>query len=252
LEALQRRAELEGLASLGKLVAAITHEINSPLGAIQSSANLTMVATKKLMEAHDAKAVSALRVNAKIITEAAGRISELITRLKLLAGVDQAPYTRIEITRAVEDVANLVRPEFHDRVSVSIQKEASPTIYAYATELYQVFLNLLRNSVQAIDGTGTVTIRITADEKWFRIAFTDTGRGIDAAVLPALFVPDFRSDSGRVRASLSLFTCMSVVKKHRGDIQVQSEVGRGSTFTVLLPRSLEQSDAYLESQTAAR
>jgi signal transduction histidine kinase len=251
LESLQRRAELEGLASLGRLVAAITHEINSPLGAIQSSANLTMLATEKLLETHDAKAISTLRVNAKIITEASRRISELVARLKLLAGTDRPQYSRVDIADAINDVVNLLRPEFAGRVSVSVECETAPSIYAYATELYQVFVNLLRNSVQAIDGDGAVTIRITSDDKWFRISFTDTGHGIDDSVLPKLFVPDFHSDSGRVRASLGLFASMSVVKKHRGDIRVESEVGNGSTFTVLLPRSLEQSHSAFEAGDAA-
>jgi signal transduction histidine kinase len=246
LEALQRRAEIEGLASLGRLVAAITHEINSPLGAIQSSAHVTMLATEKLVSGHDDKAVTALRTNARIIIDASQRISELIGRLKLLAGIDQAAYAKIDLARAIDDVVTLLRPEFQDRVVVSVEAELAPSIYGYATELYQVFLNLLRNSIQAIEGTGSVTIRISGDDKWFRIAFIDTGHGIPEAVLQRLFTPDFHSDSGRVRASLSLFASMSVMKKHGGDIRVESEVGKGSTFTVLLPRSLEESDPSLE------
>lgn len=251
LEALQRRAELDNLVSLGRLVAAITHEINSPLGAIQSSANVTLLATEKLLAAHDLKAVNALRANAQVITDASRRISELITRLKLLAGIDQAPYSRIDIAQALQDVVSLLRPEFADRVSVSVEHEPLPSIYAYAAELYQVFLNLLRNSVQAIDGAGAVAIRAAADQQWFTISFEDSGHGIPAALLPRLFTPDFNSDSGRIRASLSLFACMSVVKKHGGDIRVRSEVGKGSTFTVLLPRSLEQSDPAYEAALTA-
>jgi signal transduction histidine kinase len=250
LEALQRRTELESLASLGRLVAAITHEINSPLGAIQSSANVALKASEKLRTGHDPKAAEVLQVNAQVITEASRRISEVIVRLKLLAGVDQAPYSRIEIRRAVEDVISLLRPEFQDRVKVSIEAEETPAIYAHAAELYQVFLNLLRNSVQAIDGAGEVTVRISADDRWFRIVFADTGHGIPAEHLPMLFTPDFNSESGRIRASLGLFGSMSVVKKHGGDIRVESEVDKGSTFTVLLPRSLEKSNPKLETAAA--
>jgi signal transduction histidine kinase len=247
LEALQRRTELESLASLGRLVAAITHEINSPLGAIQSSANVALKASEKLLAGHDVRAAEVLRVNAQVITEASRRISEVIMRLKLLAGIDQAPYSRIELQRAVEDVISLLRPEFQDRVSVSVEAKPTPPIYAHAAELYQVFLNLLRNSVQAIEGAGTVAIRISADDDWFSIAFADTGHGIPADHLPTLFTPDFNSESGRIRASLGLFACMTVVKKHGGDIRVESEAGRGSTFTVLLPRSLEKSNSKLET-----
>jgi signal transduction histidine kinase len=247
LDALQRSAELESLASLGRLVGAIAHEINSPLGAIQSSANVAILAADKLMAGHDLKAVNALRANAQVITDASRRISEVVTRLKLLAGIDQARYSRIDMGRAIDDVVALLRPDFQDRVTVSVQYDEVGAIYAYATELYQVFLNLLRNSVQAIEGAGSVTIRITADADWFRIWFTDTGRGIPAPLVPELFTLGFSADSGRVRASLSLFTCMAVAKKHGGDIVVESEVGRGSTFTLQLPRSLEKSDPKFES-----
>jgi signal transduction histidine kinase len=247
LEALQRNAELESLASLGGLVGAIAHEINSPLGAIQSSANVAMLAAEKLLAGHDPKAANALKVNAQVIADASRRISELVTRLKALAGIDQARYARMEIGRAVEDVVALLAPELGDRVTVTVEKEELPAVYAYAAELYQVFLNLLRNSIQAIDGAGSVTIRASADEMWFRIAFSDTGRGIPESQLGQLFTPGFTTESGRVRASLSLFTCKTVVKKHGGDIRVESEPGRGSTFTVLLPRTLEESDPRLEN-----
>lgn len=251
LEELQRGAELESLASLGQLVAAIAHEINSPLGAIQSSANVAMLAADKLLVGHDPKAANALRTTAQVITDASRRISELVARLKLLAGIDQARYSRVDLARAVDDVVALLRPEFDQRVSVSVESQDLPPVYAYATELYQVFLNLLRNSVQAIEGAGAVTIRITADNDWFRISFADSGRGIPAPLLSRLFTPDFNSGSGRVRASLSLFTCMLVAKKHGGDIRVESELGLGSTFSVLLPRSLERADPKLESAATA-
>ncbi len=247
LEALQRSAELESLASLGGLVGAIAHEINSPLGAIQSSANVAMLAAEKLLTGHDPKAANALRSNAQVIAEASKRISELVIRLKVLAGVDQAHYSKVEIGHAVEDVVALLRPEFDQRVSVFVEQETMPPVYAYATELYQVFLNLLRNSIQAIDGAGSVTIRVSMDADWFKISFSDTGRGISDDLLPRVFTPGFSSDSGRVRASLSLFTCRLVAKKHGGDIKVESKVGEGSTFTVQLPRTLENSDPKLES-----
>jgi signal transduction histidine kinase len=250
LAALQRDAELESLASLGRLVAAITHEVNSPLGAIQSSADVAMLATGKLLTAHDLKAVNALRANAQVIMDASHRISQLMGRLKLISGIDQARYASIDIPSAIDDVVCLLQPEFRDRVSLSVESEKIPLIYAYASELYQVFINLLRNSIQAIEGSGSVSIRISADDKWFRVAFTDTGHGIPAALLPRLFLPDFNSESGRVRASLSLFACMSVVKKHGGNIHVESEVGKGSLFTVLLPRTLERSDLKPQSTAA--
>ncbi len=247
LESVQRHAELESLASLGGLVAAIAHEINSPLGAIQSSANVAMLAAEKLSAGPDPKAVDALISNARVISEATRRISSLVGRLKIFAGIDQSRFARVDVVQSIEDTVALLKPEFDGRVTVTVEHESIPVIFGYATELHQMFLNLLRNAIQAIEGAGTLDIRADADETWIRIAFKDSGRGIPADQLRTLFTPGFSSGSGRVRASLSLFTCIAIAKKHRGDIRVQSELGHGSTFTVLLPRSLEKSENDLES-----
>lgn len=243
---LEENAELESLASLGGLVAAIAHEINSPLGAIQSSANVAMLAAEKLTSGPDVKAMDALLSNARVIAEATSRISGLVGRLKVFAGIDQSRYARVDLVQAIEDTVALLKSEFEDRVKVIIEHEPVPVIFGFATELHQLILNLLRNAVQAIDEAGTVTIRVTADETWIHVDFVDSGRGISPDQLRNLFTPGFSSGSGRVRASMSLFTCMAIVKKHRGDIRVQSEVGHGTTFTVLLPRWLENMHNDLE------
>jgi signal transduction histidine kinase len=242
LEALHRSLELESLASLGGLVGAIAHELNTPLGAVHSSASVAMFAAGKLVNGHDPKAARALQENAKVIVDASRRMSELVTRLKVIAGVDQARYSKLDLVQAVHDVMALLRPEYDQRVDINVEHDEIPAVYVHGTDLYQVFLNLLRNSLQAIEGAGTVNIQISAAEDWIRISFADTGRGIPPGQIGQLFTPGFSSNTGRVRASLSLFTCMMIVKKHGGDIRVESEVGRGSTFTVLLPRSIDQID----------
>jgi signal transduction histidine kinase len=246
-KALEDNAELERLASLGGLVAAIAHEINSPLGAIQSSANVAMRAAEKLTSGPDAKAMEALMSNARVISEATSRISGLVGRLKVFAGIDRSRYSQVDLVQAVEDTVALLKSEFENRVAVVIERETVPIIFGYATELHQLIFNLLRNAVQAIDGAGTLTIRVSAGETCIHLDFVDSGRGIAPDQVRTLFTPGFSSGSGRVRASMSLFTCMAIVKKHRGDIRVQSELGHGSTFTVLLPRSLENTRNDLET-----
>jgi signal transduction histidine kinase len=247
LEVVQRHAELEGLASLGGLVSAIVHEINSPLGAIQSSANVAGLAAEKLLSKYDVKLIELVQSNASVITDATRRISELMSRLKVFAGVDQARYGKIDIVAAVQDCIALLRPEYEDRVRISVRHECIAPIYAYPTELHQLFLNLLRNAIQAIDGVGEVSVTLACETEWFRIVFEDNGRGVDPDMLPSLFTPAFSSGSGRVRASLSLFTSMAIAKRHGGDIEVESTLGKSSTFTVLLPRKLEKTDADLEA-----
>src|SRR6202011_3486877 len=186
---LEENAELASLASLGGLVSAIAHEINSPLGAIQSSAHVAMLAAEKLTSGPDAKAMDALLANARVISEATRRISRLVGRLRVFAGIDQSRYGRVGLLQSIEDTVALLKPEFEDRVTVTIEREPVPVIFGYATELYQLFLNLLRNAVQAIDGAGTLTISVTADETWIRVDFADSGRGIPPDQLRALFTP---------------------------------------------------------------
>jgi signal transduction histidine kinase len=103
----------------------------------------------------------------------------------------------------------------------------------------QVFMNLLENALQAIDGEGRITISTAATAREIIVRLVDTGRGIPADLLPRVFDASIRTKGERARASVSLFTSLYIVRKHGGSIDVQSEVGKGSTFTVRLPRSAE-------------
>ena len=249
LEQFQKGAETEKLAALGSLVAALAHEINSPLGAIRSSGDVVLRAAQKLGEGISERTIDALRTNSRVIADASRRIEELVSRLKSFAGIDQAAYARIDLTRAVEDTVALLGPEFEGRVAVSVECEPVPQIYGFAAELSQVFMNLLRNASESIPEKGSITVRVFGDAASIRIAFRDTGRGIAAENLPHIFTPGFSTQSRRVKASLSLFTCMNIVRRHGGNIEVESAPGQGSTFTVVLPRRLEHADPHLEGSS---
>jgi signal transduction histidine kinase len=246
LEMFQKSAETEKLAALGSLVAALAHEINSPLGAIRSSGDVVLRAAEKLAESPSERSVNALRTNSRVIADASRRIEELVNRLKSFAGIDQAAYAQIDLVKAIEDTVKLVGPEFDGRVTVSVEHDPVPRIYGYAAELSQVFMNLLRNALEAIPDKGEVTAKVTADNNSIRIAFHDTGRGIAPEHLPHIFTPGFTTQARRVKASLSLFSCLNIVRRHGGTIEVESTPNRGSTFTVILPRRLENADPQLE------
>jgi signal transduction histidine kinase len=251
LENFQRGAETEKLAALGSLVAALAHEINSPLGAIRSSGDVVLRAAQKLGEGISERTIEALRTNSRVIADASRRIEELVNRLKSFAGIDQAAYARIDLVRAVQDTVALLASEFEGRVTVAVEHSEVPVIYGFAAELSQVFMNLLRNAVEAIPDKGSVTIRLSTDTSAIRIAFHDTGRGIPAESLANIFTPGFTTQARRVKASLSLFTCMNIVRRHGGNIEVESTPVQGSIFTVVLPRRLEHADPQLEGPTRA-
>jgi signal transduction histidine kinase len=223
---------LEKMAAVGSLVAALTHEMNSPLGVIRSAADTTVRAANKLAQ----NGLSdLLRSNARLMAEATDRISVTINRLKGFAGVDLAEYREADLLQGVDEALAILAPSFGDRIEVIRECQPLPLVRCYAAEMNQVFLHLLRNAGDAIDGAGSITVCASGSEEQVRIRFTDTGRGIPADKLAKIFEPTFNDRGARVRASLSLFSCLSIVKKHRGELQVSSRLGSGSTFTITLP-----------------
>jgi signal transduction histidine kinase len=116
-----------------------------------------------------------------------------------------------------------------------------PEIFAYSNELNQVFMNLLLNAIQATPAGGTITIKTyktyVANGNVF-IQISDTGTGIPEEKLSKLFEPGFTTDKTRVKMTTGLYTTFNIVNKHRGAIDVESEVGKGSTFTIQIPENL--------------
>jgi signal transduction histidine kinase len=244
LEQLQvAQAELlnrEQMASLGSLVAALAHEINSPLGVIQSASDLTIRCSDKLKASSNGNpALEVLETNARLISDATRRISKLVTSLKSFAQLDRAEFGELDVVQSLEDTLALLEPEFRGRIEVQRDFQPVPKINVYGAELNQVFMNLLRNAAQAIDGLGAVTLRTRADGASIRIAVKDSGRGMSEEQRKSIFNPSFNREGNRVRAAMSLFACLNIARKHGGDINVESSTGKGSTFTVILPRSLE-------------
>jgi signal transduction histidine kinase len=234
-----QQAELvnsDKMAALSSLVAALAHELNSPLGVLESAADTTVRATSKL-NGHPLAAL--LSDNAKAIAVASRRIAETVVRLKSFTGLDHAEYRRAQLIDGVDQAVEIVQGEFPERPPVERDYRPLPEIYCRPAELNQVFLNLLRNAMQAVDERGLVTVRSSADDSRIRLAISDTGRGIPPERMATIFNPGFAERGAKVRASLSLFTCQSIVERHQGELLVASELGRGSTFTVALPRRLE-------------
>ena len=250
-----RLVQTEKMAALGDLVAAITHEINTPLGAIQSSADIAVRSADRVVEAIEESetieqlksrrslqaTISALQRNGQVISSATERISRMIRSLQSFVQLDQAEFQYFDLTESLEDTLTLLEPSFRGKVTVVREYGDVPKLYGYPAQINQVFMNLLRNAEEAIEGEGVITITTYSDNGDACIRFTDTGRGIPAEHLPRLFNPGFAVKGPRVRASMSLFTSLDIVQKHRGDVKVESELGKGSIFTVCL-KGLQPAD----------
>src|SRR5258706_11345055 len=110
-----------------------------------------------------------------------------------------------------------------------------PKFYGYAAELNQVFMNLLQNAAQSIEGAGTIVLATFVDGADVCVEFADTGKGIPPDQLRQLFDPAINAKGPRVKAAMGLFSCFHIVRNHGGMIRVASELGKGTTFTVQLP-----------------
>ncbi|MGD9345719.1 MAG: two-component regulator propeller domain-containing protein [Candidatus Aminicenantes bacterium] len=248
------------MASLGDLVAGIVHEFNSPMGALNSSTDVSMRGLNKILdrlkgsgtleelqnEKEMQKAVSVLHDNLQTSSDARERLDTLITRLKQFARMDSLTMQACDINRGIESTLSVLRQEMEDRIRVVRKFGELPEIKCYPGELNQVFLNLIRNAVQAIEGEGTITIRTWSSGTHVYIEIEDTGCGIEFEKLTDLFELKFTRSQSRVKLGLGLAISYQVVSRHNGEILVQSEPGKGSKFTVILPIDLqnEQSSSH--------
>jgi PAS domain S-box-containing protein len=252
-EAQAQLVQSEKMAALGQLVAGIAHEINSPVGAISSMQDTLSHAVAKLQTALAEVAPEALEENRSVraalgaILEAdrviglgAERVSEIVKSLRTFVRLDEAEMKMANIHEGLDSALTLIGHDIGDRIEVERHYGELRPIVCHPGRLNQVFLNLLLNASQAIDGTGRIVIKTSEKKGEVRVAIRDTGRGIPATDIESIFEPRFTTKGARIGTGLGLSICYQIVQQHRGRIEVESQLGKGSVFTVVLPRHLEE------------
>jgi two-component system NtrC family sensor kinase len=224
----------EKMASLGKLAAGIAHEINNPLGGILIYSSLMM---------EDLPEGDPKRQDLARIVQEASRCKDIVKSLLEFARQTEPKTEPTDINRSITDGLFFLENQalFHN---VQIFKELNPLlplVQGNAGQLKQVFINIIVNAAEAIHGSGTLTIRTSHDaqRKKVFIEFTDTGEGIPEENLTRIFEPFFTTKDIGKGTGLGLATSYGIVEDHGGKISVKSRVGRGTTFTIELPASLE-------------
>jgi len=238
----------EKMASLGQITAGIAHEINSPIAVIRSGADVITRTTERLRQAISngaaisaelraelTKCIDVLERNGAVHGEASSRISDIVSSLKAFTRLDEAQYLECNLNEGLESVLTLLTGNWKEGVCVERQFGDIPNVRAYASELNQVFMTLLRNANEAIEGKGTVTVRTSFNAGHVCVQINDTGRGIPSEQLSRLFDVGFSSNGSRVRMRTGLSNSYAVVQKHKGELQVSSAPGKGTEFRVLLP-----------------
>ena len=232
----------EKMASLGKLVAGVAHEINNPIGAVRSAADVTARAVERIVAAFDGdesritRAVRIFADNNRILLQASERIARIVRSLREFAHLDEATFQDdVDVRAGIENALILLENQLDDRITVVRDLAAVPPISCYPSELNQVFMNLLENAAEAIDGSGAITVRTRSHETHIHIEIVDTGRGIPPERIERIFDPGVTSKGTGVGTGLGLSTSYSIVQKHAGEIRVASKVEKGTTFTIILP-----------------
>jgi len=241
------------MAALGSLVAGVAHEINTPVGAINSMHNTLMRAVEKVKgEIEDcltdtqkeyAKIRSSLEVvdNAnEVIQAGTERVIDIVKRLRSFARLDEAELKDADINEGIEDTLAIIHHQIKHEITVVKNYGDIPKISCFPGRLNQVFLNLLINAKQAIEGEGTITISTYAKNNKVYVEIKDTGRGIDREHLAKIFDPGFTTKGVGVGTGLGLSICYQIIQDHHGEILVESDANKGTTFTVILPRDLEK------------
>ncbi len=231
----------EKMASLGDLVAGIAHELNTPLGAVygnhQTAATLVNRIREQLGNEHTPAKDTANKLSSLLTTtgQALKQVRHVVSSLRQFARLDLAERDRVDVHEGIEAALALSRHQFGKQVEVIRDYGQVPPLSCYPSRLNQVFMNLLVNAAQAIQGKGTVLIRTRVEGRSAVVEIDDDGTGIQPEDLARVFDPGFTTKGRRIGTGLGLSIVHRIVSEHGGTIGVESTVGEGTRFRMHLP-----------------
>jgi two-component system NtrC family sensor kinase len=225
------------LASLGRLAAGVAHEINNPLAIINEKAGLLKDLVEFSKEYHDREK---LKVQVESILRSVNRCREITHRLLGFAKRMDVKVETIYLNELLQEVLGFLEKEaFHRNIKVNfnLAPDLAPIAHDRG-QLQQVFLNIINNAFEAVEDGGNITISTKENETEpgvVEVAIADDGRGIHPDDLKHIFDP-FYSKGKEQGTGLGLSISYGIVAKCGGDIRLESKLGKGSTFTVVLPQ----------------
>ena len=219
----------ERLATVGKIAAQITHEVRNPLSSIGLNAEMLEEELASVPGADE------LRRLARAIVKEVDRLADITEEYLRFARLPRPRLEREDLGAIVSALCAFMRPELDARkVTVELRLHPLPPIAADEHQLRQALLNLLRNAAEAMKDGGTLTVEAAAGEGGPTLRIADTGQGIQPDHLAKIFDPFFSTKEGGTGLGLAL--TQQIIVEHGGAIEVASEPGRGTTFTVKLPQ----------------
>ena len=229
----------ESASSLSRLAAAVSHEMNTPMGALLSGVDTLLLLAAKQTTAEPKDHPRLVRLQAEVrrtVQESAQRLKELVGRMQRFTNMDQAEIQTSDVNEMLKDVAALIDPQLRRETSIDLDFQPLMPIVCRPQQLSVVFSNILSNAFGAVNGNGRIKIATRQNAHEIEIDIEDNGRGVDAGELEGIFDPAFRVSAGRVAAgNWSLFSSRQIVREHGGDIRIASTAGHGTRVTISLP-----------------
>jgi signal transduction histidine kinase len=251
----------EKMASIGQLAAGVAHEINNPIGFVNSNLNtlqryladlftmlsayaaaeveMTPETLNKLVELKNRIDLAFLHEDAEsLLAESLDgllRVKRIVQDLKDFTHVDEKDWQLASLEKGLDSTLSVIWNELKSKAEVVREYGGIPPIECIPSQLNQVFMNLLLNAAQAIDEHGVITVRTGQEGQQVWVEIEDTGRGIKPEHLCRIFDPFFTTKPVGKGTGLGLSWSYSIVDKHNGHFEVKSKEGKGSTFRVWLP-----------------
>jgi PAS domain S-box-containing protein len=262
----QAQAQLlqsEKMASIGQLAAGVAHEINNPVGFVNSNMSSLhgyVETLMKLIDGYDQlltragadpetiAAVAAMKKQADLAflkddvtdlvresMDGLKRVKDIVQSLKDFSHVGETDWQMADLHQGIDSTLTIANNGFKYKAKIDKQYGQLPPVKCLVSQLNQVFMNLIVNASHAIEESGVISIRTGVNGDWVWITVSDTGTGIAPEHLSRIFEPFFTTKPVGQGTGLGLSLSYNIVKKHGGRIEVQSELGKGTSFTVHLP-----------------
>lgn len=275
--------EQEKMASLGQLTAGIAHEINNPINFVSSNVSplrLDLADLKSLFERYQqlhtttdlqqllaeiSKFEEALDVNYLFqeiedllngIDEGAKRTRDIVSGLRKFSRTDKQEITSGDLHEGLDSTLLLLHNFYKNRITIEKNYDPRiPQVACYPGKLNQVFMNIINNAIQAIDGNGKITIatQLVKKSKFdeVKISIKDTGKGIPAEVLSKIFDPFFTTKDVGKGTGLGLSISYGIITQHKGHIDVKSNEGQGTEFIICIPVNLKEKEELSDKKIAS-
>ena len=265
----QQLGQNEKMAALGQMVAGVAHQLNTPLAFSRSNVTLVhdqlaefdaplRVASKltalvrsttgnqvtlNMGRARDHVAglevdpddLETMRAMLKDVLNGIEQMSELVVNMRNFTRLDRTAIGEVDLNHGLKTVVYMAKSVVPNRIRLVEEYGELPPMVCNPSQLNQVFLNMITNASQAMAEEGTITVRTGHARGWVKIEIADTGAGIPPDVLPRIFESLYTTKPPGEGTGLGLSIAMDIVHAHGGDIQVHTEVGRGTTFEINLP-----------------